>query len=39
MPAEIETKGVLPYAGMSNQKVWIAVADGYQLPQPTATSG
>jgi len=29
----------MPYAGMSNQKVWVSVADGYRLPQPSSTSG
>jgi hypothetical protein len=36
---EIETEGVMPYAGMSNQKVWVSVADGYRLPQPSLCSG
>jgi hypothetical protein len=29
----------MPYAGMSNQKVWISVADGYRLSQPDQCSG
>jgi hypothetical protein len=36
---EIETQGALPYAGMSNQKVWVSVMDGYRLPQPGQCSG
>ena len=37
--AEIESEGALPYVGMSNQKVWVNVSDGYRLPQLASTSG
>ncbi len=31
---EIWSDGALPYEGMSNQKVWADVINGYRMPQP-----
>ena len=28
----------MPYAGMSNQKVWVSVSDGHRLSQPDDTA-
>jgi hypothetical protein len=35
---EIWTKGEIPYAGMTNQKVWVSIMSGYRLPRPNGCS-
>ena len=36
---EIWTKAILPYNGMTNDKVWVKVMEGYRLPCPLGCPG